>query len=91
MNKNIKGLIAVGVIAVIGFFVYKTVAINHYKVVSNYLIGTYGYSDFRTIDSLKKNFDEKFIEAWSKAIMGGEQFFYQDGKKLVTATGRVAA
>jgi hypothetical protein len=91
MNKNVKGLIAVGVIAVIGFFVYKSVAINPYKVVSNYLIGTYGYAEGRTMDSLKKNFDQKFVEAWSKAIMNGEQFFYQDGKKLVTATGRVAA
>ena len=90
MSKNMKGLLAVAVIAVIGFIAYKTLVVNPYEVVSKYLLGLYGYDEGRTVASLKKNFDQKFIEAWSKAIMNGEQFFYQDGKKLVTATGRVA-
>ena len=98
MNKNLKGVIAVGLIAVIGFFVYKKLSkgtktgsgVGGQKsrdVVKNYLFSTYGYSKER--EDFARTMTQDYADAWANAIMNGKTTFIHNGNTIVTATGRV--
>ena len=89
MNKSIKkGLLVVAVVTLLGYFSYKLFILpNSKKVVINYLDASYGKDIAHTtfVNSAKKS----YVDSWAKAIMRGENTFF-DGGTLYNTSGGTA-
>jgi hypothetical protein len=90
MNKNVKGAIVIGSLALTGYLVY--VLFFSYKrdkalVVKN-LNAEFGYKVER--ESFINEMPKAYVKSWAKAIREGNEFFFWDGKKYNTSGGKVA-
>lgn len=89
MNKNIKGLIAVAIVGVLGYLAYKKLGKpNSIEVVKSYLNSIYGEIEGGRINVLK-TMDKGYIDNWSEAIMNGKNDFEYNGKIYHTKGGNV--
>lgn len=88
MNSNTKGIITVLAIGIIGFLAYKKFAKpDSRKVIKNYLYSIYGYDKMR--EDFVDSADKDYIEAWTDAVMKGENSFVLKGTTYETKTGKV--
>lgn len=95
MNKNIKGIIAVLVIAGLGYFSYKKLGKSNIlggnpksvDVVTNYMNSIYG-GDYKERKEKISKFDKGYVDNWSEAIMNGSQTFEYNGKTYITQGGK---
>jgi hypothetical protein len=86
MNKNTKGLIAVGVVVLLGFIAYKKFAnTDSKKVVINYLDKTFGYN--RKHADFINSADKGYVDNWSIAILNDKETFEFSRKIYYTKGG----
>jgi hypothetical protein len=86
MNKNTKGAIAVGVVLLLGFIVYKKFGKpDSRKVIINYLNATFGFKKENA--DFVNSADKGYIDNWSIAIMNGKDTFDFNGKTYITKGG----
>jgi hypothetical protein len=86
MNKNIKGLIVVAIVGVLGYVAYKKFILpNSKKVVIAYMDSTFGGSH----EDFVNKADKVYIDSWAKAIMDGKTTFDANGITYVTKGGKV--
>lgn len=84
MQKTTKGIVAIGILAIIGFVGYKVfVKTKRQKV--NYLI-TYNYTQ-GTPEGLMA-FGDDFIDAWYKGAKAGKKLFNLAGTFYNTQGGK---
>jgi TctA family transporter len=87
MNKNVKGLIVVAIVGVLGYVAYKKFILpNSKKVVIAYLDSMFGITQEHK-DFVNKA-DKVYIDSWSKAIMNGKPTFDANGTTYETNGGR---
>jgi hypothetical protein len=85
MNKNINGIIAVLVVAGLGYFAYKKLGKpNSVKVITNYLDATYGGDHKEAVSKMEKG----YLNAWSDALMNGSKTFEYNGSTYKTGGGK---
>jgi hypothetical protein len=88
MNSNIKGIISVAIIGVIGYITYKKfVKPSSKKVVIAYLDATFGKDAKHT--NFVNSAGASYIDSWAKAIMNGAETFTDAGKTYITNGGTV--
>jgi hypothetical protein len=88
MNKNVKGIIAVAIVGVIGYVTYKKfVKPDSKKVVIAYLDSTFG-KDAKHTDFVN-GAGASYIDSWAKAIMSGSDTFTDSGNTYITNGGTV--
>lgn len=85
MNSNLKGIIAVGVLSVIGYVLYKTILLPKSKKVS--VIINKGF--YNGTETQLMSFDDKYIDAWYNSAKNDYQVFIIDGVTYNTKGGRV--
>jgi hypothetical protein len=85
MNKNVRGIIVVVVMAGLGYLAYKKFGKpDSRKVVIKYMDATFGGDHSAFVNSA----DKGYIDNWAKAIMDGQQTFDFNGKTFVTRGGK---
>lgn len=85
MEKNTRNGIIVASIAIVGvYFAYKKFVLpDSKKVVLNYLNATFGGDHSSFVNSATKS----YLDAWSKALMNGEDTFVDAGVTHWTCGG----
>lgn len=85
MNKNVKGIIVVILVAGLGYFAYKKfIKIDYKKILIKHLNrnGVQSYSK-EFVNSLEKG----YIEKWGKALKENSQKFNYNNKDYYTQSG----
>jgi hypothetical protein len=87
--KTRNGLIAVGIMGVIGYIAYKKIApktsIDSRKVVLKYVDATFGQQQSHA--DFSKSMTQSYADAWANAIMNGEETFMEGGINHWTCGG----
>jgi hypothetical protein len=87
-NKTRNGLIAVGLVAIVGFIVYKyafpksTFGLSSREIVKRHMIANFGE------DKISQTADQSFIDAWAKSIKDGFPTFTYNNKVYNTIGGK---
>lgn len=85
MSKNTNGIIAVLVVAGLGYLVYKKLGKpNSKKVITNYLDATYGGDHKEAVSKMEKG----YLDSWSNALMKGSTTFDYNGSTYKTLGGK---
>ena len=90
MNKNLKGLLVVGGVAIIGYIVYKKLIYDPIKVVATHYYlrdSKTSYEDY--LKSVKRYYNDNpdYVKNHAKAIKKKQPEFTFDGKTFLTSTG----
>jgi hypothetical protein len=86
MEKSTRnGLIAVGIMAVLGYFAYKKFILPNSKlVVLNYLDASFGGDHSAFANGMKQS----YADAWAQALMKGQDTFTDSGLVYWTCGGK---
>jgi hypothetical protein len=88
MNRNVKGIIVVGVVIGLVFFAYKKfVKPDNVKVILQYLEKVYGKNENRKANLYAA--DKGYIDSWANAIKKNSNTFKFGDKIYLTVGGSV--